>query len=112
MNIKIKGTDIELTDYLLKLVEQKIKKIEKVLPGNFDLIAEVELGRTTRHHQKGDLFRAEVQVEVPGGKMLRAVSEKEDFRSALVDVREELEIQIKKYKDKISLEKRREVKKQ
>jgi len=111
MNIKIKATNIELTNYLLKLVDQKIKKIEKLLPGESDLIVEVELGKTTRHHQKGDLFRAEVQVEVPGGKMLRAVSMKEDFRSALTDVREELEVQIKKHKDKISLEQRRKIKK-
>jgi putative sigma-54 modulation protein len=110
MNVKIKGTNVELTDYLLKLVNEKVKKIEKLLPGNTDLIVEVELGKTTRHHQKGDLFRAEVQVEVPGGKMLRAVSEKEDFRTALTDVREEIEVQIKKHKDKISLEQRRKIK--
>ncbi len=111
MNIKIKGTNVELTDYLLKLIDQKIKKIEKLLPENPDLIIDVELEKTTRHHQKGDIFRVEVQVEVPGGKMLRAVSKKEDFRSALTDVREELEVQIKKHKEKISLEQRRRVKK-
>ena len=112
MNIKIKATNIELTDYLSKLVDQKIKKIKKLLPDVPDLIIEVELSKTTKHHQKGDLFRAEVQVEVPpGGKMLRAVSMKEDFRSALTDVREELEVQIKKHKEKISLEQRRKAKK-
>jgi ribosomal subunit interface protein len=110
MNVKIKGTNIELTSYLSKLVEQKIKSIEKLLPENPDLIIEVELEKTTKHHQKGDLFRAEVQVEVPGGKMLRAVSIKEDFRSALTEVKDELQIQIKKHKDKISLEQRRKVK--
>ena len=110
MNVKIKGTNVELTSYLAKLVEQKVKSIEKLLPSNSDLIIEVELEKTTRHHQKGDLFRAEVQVEVPGGKMLRAVSIKEDFRSALTEVKDELQIQIKKHKDKISLEQRRKTK--
>ncbi|MFZ3057792.1 MAG: ribosome-associated translation inhibitor RaiA [Minisyncoccales bacterium] len=110
MNVKIKGTNVELTSYLSKLVEEKIKSIEKLLPENPDLIIEVELEKTTKHHQKGDLFRAEVQVEVPGGKMLRAVSIKEDFRSALTDVKDELQIQIKKHKDKISLEQRRKIK--
>lgn len=112
MNIKIKATNVELTDYLLKLVEEKLKKIEKILPDISDLIMEVEIGKTTNHHQKGDLFRAEVQVEVPpGGKMLRAVSLKEDFRSALTDVKKEIELQIKKHKEKISLEQRRKSKK-
>jgi putative sigma-54 modulation protein len=112
MNIKIKATNIELTDYLSKLVDQKIKKIEKLLPDVPDLIVEVEIGKTTNHHQKGDLFRAEVQIELPpGGKMLRAVSEKEDFSSALTHAKKELEVQIKKHKEKISLERRRKVKK-
>jgi ribosomal subunit interface protein len=110
MNVKIKGTNVELTSYLTKLIEQKVKSIEKLLPSNPDLIIEIELEKTTKHHQKGDLFRAEVQVEVPGGKMLRAVSIKEDFRSALTEVKDELQIQIKKHKDKISLEQRRKTK--
>ena len=112
MNIKIKATNIVLTDYLSKLVDQKIKKIEKLLPDVPDLIIEVEIGKTTKHHQKGDLFRAEVQVELPpGGKMLRAVSKKEDFSSALTDAKKELEVQIKKHKEKLSLEQRRKIKK-
>jgi putative sigma-54 modulation protein len=107
MNVKIRATNIKLTDYLLKLVNRKIKKIEKLLPDNHDLIIEVELGKTTKHRQKGDFFRAEIQVEVPRGKLLRAVSEKEDFYAALVDVREELEVQIKKHKEKMSSGQRR-----
>ncbi|MFA5207880.1 MAG: ribosome-associated translation inhibitor RaiA [Candidatus Paceibacterota bacterium] len=110
MNVKIKGTNVELTDFLFKLVNEKVERFEKLLPDNPDLIVEVELEKTTRHHQKGDLFRAEVQVEVPGGKMLRAVSEKEDFRTALTEVRDEIEVQIKRHKDKISLEQRRKIK--
>ncbi|KUK49812.1 MAG: hypothetical protein XD75_0183, partial [Parcubacteria bacterium 33_209] len=43
MEIKIKATNLELTEYLKKLVEQKIKKIGKLLPENPDLIIEVEL---------------------------------------------------------------------
>lgn len=110
MNIKIKATNIELTNYLLKLVDQKFKKIEKLFSELPDLIAEVELKKTTRHHQKGDLFCAEVRIEVPGGKMLKAVSRKEDFRSSLTEIKDDLEIQIRKYKDKVFLEKRRKVK--
>ncbi len=111
MEIKIKATNVVLTSYLTKLVDQKIKKVEKLFPDMPDLMIEVELEKTTRHHQKGDLFRAEVQIEVPGGKLLRAVSKKEDFRSALTEVKEELQLQIKKYKEKVSLEKRRRIKK-
>lgn len=107
MEIKIKATNLELTDYLRKLVNQKIKKIGKLFPENPDLIIEVELDKTTKHHSKGDIFRAEAQVQVPGGKMLRAESSRENFRLSLNDVKEQLMLQIKKYKDKNSIEKRR-----
>jgi len=109
MEIKIKATNTELTEYLKKLVDQKVKKIGKLLSENPDLIIEVELEKNGKHHQKGEIFRAEVQVEVPGGKILRAVSKKEDFRLALTEVKENLLIQIKKYKEKSSLEKRRKI---
>lgn len=109
MEIKIKATNLELTEYLRKLVDQKIKKIGKLLSEYPDLIVEVELDKITKHHSKGDIFRAEVQVQVPGGKMLRSESKRENFRLSLTDVREQLMLQIKKYKDKSTIEKRRKL---
>lgn len=109
MKTKIKTTNIKLTDYLTSIIDEKIKDIEKVLSRHSKLIAEIEIGLTSKHHQKGDIYRAEIQIQVPG-KLLRAVSEKEDFRSALTEVKDELQIQIKKYKDKMTLEKRRKIK--
>ncbi|MFA5228460.1 MAG: ribosome-associated translation inhibitor RaiA [Candidatus Paceibacterota bacterium] len=109
MEIKIKATNLELTEYLRKLVDQKIKKISKLLPEYPDLIIEVELDKITKHHQKGDIFRSEVQFQVPGGKMIRAESSRENFRLSLSDVKEQLMLQIKKYKDKTSVEKRRKL---
>lgn len=99
-----------MTGYLEKMIEEKISDIEKLLSRVPRLIAEIEVGLTSKHHQKGDIYRAEIQIQVPG-KILRAVSEKEDFRSALTEVKDELQVQIKKYKDKVKLEKRRKIKK-
>jgi len=50
---------------------------------------EVEIGKTTQHHQKGDFFRAEVNVHLPH-KHLRAVSETGDLYGAIDLVRDEL----------------------
>ncbi|MDD4073915.1 MAG: ribosome-associated translation inhibitor RaiA [Candidatus Pacebacteria bacterium] len=109
MEIKIKTTNIEITEYLKKLVNSKAKKIDKLLSDYSGLILEVELDKTTKHHQKGDIFRAEMQVQVPKGKLLRSVSKKENFRSSLSEAEKDLIIQIKKYKDKNSLELRRKL---
>jgi ribosomal subunit interface protein len=106
MKTRIKATNVELTPYLKKLVIEKLSEIGKHLRGKRTLIAEVEVGLVSNHHQKGDIYRAEMQIEVPG-KLFRAVSEKEDFRSALTDAKNELEKQIRRHKDKKLGEKRR-----
>ncbi len=59
----------------------------------------VEIGRTTRHHQKGDIFRAEAQMRFPG-KSIRAESERDDLKLAITEVKDELQRELKKYKGK------------
>lgn len=99
MKTRIKATKTKLTPFLKKLVRDKLSDIGKLLRGTPKLIAEVEVGLTSGHHQKGDIYRAEIQIQVPG-KIFRAVSKKEDFRSALTDAKNELEKQIRRHKDK------------
>ncbi|MFZ3055065.1 MAG: ribosome-associated translation inhibitor RaiA [Minisyncoccales bacterium] len=106
MKTKIKATNINLTPYLEDLIKEKMADIAKLLKGEKVLIAEIEVGLTSKHHQKGDIYRAEIQIEVPN-KLLRAVSEKEDFRAALTDAKDEIGKQIIKYKDKKITDKRR-----
>jgi len=110
MKTRIKATNTELTSYLEKMIEEKLAEIEKMLKDFPDLLAEIEVGLTSNHHQKGDIYRAEIQIQVPG-KLLRAVSEKKDFRMALTDAKNEIKMQIKQYKDKKVSVKRRIVKK-
>lgn len=106
MKIRIKATEIEMTPYLKGIIKEKLAEISKHLRGKRAIIAEIEVGVTSRHHQKGDIYRAEIQIEIPG-KLFRAVSEKEDFRSALTDSKNEIEKQIRRHKDKKVAEKRR-----
>ena len=55
MKIDIKGTNIELTPWLREYIEQKIGGLDKFLkqfnPEN--ITAEVDAGRSTRHHRHG-----------------------------------------------------------
>lgn len=97
MQINIKTKNITLTDAIKEYVEEKIGPLEKFLQGVEPIIVEVEVGKTSQHHNKGDVFRAEVQIEVPG-KLLRAESVKDDLRKAIVEVKDNLQVQIKKYK--------------
>ncbi len=108
MKINIKTTNIRLDEALRIWTEDKMNELEKFLggfgPGDFSKKGLktkgeiwVEIGKTTRHHLKGDIFRAEAQIYVPN-KSLRAEAIHEDLRTAIILTRDELENEIKKYR--------------
>jgi ribosomal subunit interface protein len=102
MNITIKATGIELTQELSEYVYKKIGPVEKYFNGkNSDVIARVEIGRSTEHHKTGDIFRAEVHI-AGDGLDLYAVAEKEDTYSAIDIVKDEIVREARKVKDKQS----------
>ena len=102
MNINIKATNIDLTTALREYVEEKIGSLEKFVSrwnaeGGVSVAGEV--ARTTQHHHKGDVFRAEVNLKIPHG-LLRAEHEGPDIRLAIDRVRDILQIEIDKQKGK------------
>ncbi len=99
MQIDIKGTNLELTESIKDYVNEKIGSLEKFYNGI--LVARVDVGLTTKHHQKGKIFRAEVNLEVPQQHIIRAEAEREDLYMAINEVKDELQRQIKKYKEKM-----------
>ncbi len=83
MNINIKATGITLTPDVRDYLDKKLYSIGKFINPDSDTVkAQVELGRTTRHHQTGDIFRAEINL-IADGKSYRAVSEESDLLSAI-----------------------------
>jgi len=101
MQIKIKATNIEITDAISAYVEEKIESVEKFVVAHQkeEVLADVEIGKTTNHHNSGDVFRAEVMIRVRG-KQFRAVSQKDDLYTAIDDVRNELIREINSTKGK------------
>ncbi len=78
--------------------------IEKLISGidkKADLFFDIELGRTTKHHSKGKIWRCEAQLDLPGIKsMIRAESLAESLRAAVDEVKSEILSEIKKYKER------------
>ena len=101
MQIIIKATKIKLTKILKDFVEEKIRDLEKLfkskLKPDFEIKVFVEIGKTSRHHRKGEVFFAEGQIFLPG-EGVRAVAEREDLKLAICEVKDKLQIQLKKYK--------------
>ena len=101
MKIIFKSKDFSITEELKDYAIKRIGTLDKFLKF-FDkeiISAEAELGRSTRHHQSGDIFRFEVNLNI-GGRMFRAEAEKPDLYSAIDEVRDELEQSVRKFKTK------------
>ncbi|MBS3903422.1 MAG: ribosome-associated translation inhibitor RaiA [Anaplasmataceae bacterium] len=102
MNINIVANDLDLTPSLRTYIEEKIGSIKKLVQ-KFDergsVQARVEVGRTTRHHHKGDVFRAEVNLDL-AGKLFRAEDENEDIRTAIDRAEDKLRRELEKEKTK------------
>jgi ribosomal subunit interface protein len=100
MEIKIKATNIELTPEIKNFIEREISDLEKILEKFKEEIKFfVEIGKPIKHHKKGDIFYAEIQSNLPA-KTLRASSYSSNIREAIKEVKEKIERQIEKYKNK------------
>jgi len=99
MNTNIKATNMELTGAITDYVNKRLAGIEKFVKGGEEMIAYIEVGKTTNHHKRGDIFRAEFNIEISGAKFY-TFSEKEDLYTAIDDAKEEIVRQIKTNKDR------------
>jgi ribosomal subunit interface protein len=89
MKINIKATNITLTPSISGYVEKKINMLNKFFHKNDNVRINVEVGKISRHHKSGDIFRAEIQI-VDKGETYYAVSEMEDLYAAIDVVKDEI----------------------
>jgi ribosomal subunit interface protein len=107
MRTRVKTTGFELSESLTVLVDEKIVAVVEKLLGRLDdredIVLDVELAKTTRHHQEGKIWKCEANLVVPHVKnVIRAEEFSESMEGAVDGVKDKLEREIKKYKEKIS----------
>lgn len=110
MRIIIKATNIKLTEGLRSFIIQEFGELEKFLEDILVTEAYVEIGRPSRHHKKGDVFYAECQIPLPG-KGVRSTAEREDLNMAIVEVKDELQRLLKKYRGSHVAQQKRQLRK-
>lgn len=100
MKIMLHSKNMELTPSIESWVSEKVSTLNKLLK-SADQLAElrVEVGRPSKHHQKGQVYYAEINLKL-GSNLFRAEAEYFDLRTAVDFVRDEIERQIKKFKSK------------
>jgi ribosomal subunit interface protein len=97
MKMNIKATGIELTPAVLGYAHKRLSKIGKYLEG--DPVMAVELGKSTEHHKKGEIFRAEVRIAGSGADFY-AEKETSDIYRAIDEVKDEVIHEITRVKGK------------
>jgi len=103
MNTNIKTTNIVLSPAISEYVTKRLEKIEKIVREDPSARCDVELAKTTDHHQKGEIFRAEIHI-VAKNLNIYVSSEKDDLFTAIDSVKDEtLQELISKKGKKISL---------
>ncbi len=97
---RIKATGIELTDAIKEAVEKDLASLDALTSRWGDAVtADVEVGKTTNHHHKGEIFRAEINLHV-SGKTLRAEETAEDLYAAIKEAVRTLGREVVKEKER------------
>lgn len=94
----IKATNMGLTPEIRTYVERRFLSLAGLIDfQDPTLKVQVEVGRTTRHHDKGEVYRAEFNVRSRRGSF-RSVAEAATMNAAIDDVREALETNVERAK--------------
>ncbi len=105
MRTTIRQKDLEITPSLQEYIERKIvQPVGKFLKRNVatDLpVLDIEVGRTTRHHHKGNVFHASATLTI-GRRVIRADATDADIHAACDTLENELKREIDTFRSKAS----------
>lgn len=99
MKINLKATKVEMTEAISNYIQDKMDMLEKYLGDTQVLNFDVEVERIIGGQNKGEVFRMEVNIQVPH-ELLRVEKTENDLYKAIDKVRDHLEDVIVKYKEK------------
>lgn len=99
---EIRAHNLELTEAIKGYVEKKLDSLQKFCHGYSPCDATVEVAKTTNGQQKGKIWKARVDVVVPGGH-LHAESIMEDLYAAIDRAKDELKRELVKHKEKVGV---------
>ncbi len=97
-NINYKFNGLAEAQALTDIVEQKCAAFEKYIPENSDVICDVEFEKVAPQNN-GQVHRLEVNLSIDG-HLYRAVATEESFEKAIDEVRDELDKEIRRAKEK------------
>jgi putative sigma-54 modulation protein len=107
MIVTLHAKGMDLTPAIREYAEEKIQGLEKY----FDHItkAEIDIGMESNHHNKGKIYYAEVNLDIPGHPTIRVVKESEDLYKAIDKVKDHLKVELDSAKEKMRRKDKEEI---
>ncbi|HEY4499463.1 MAG TPA: ribosome-associated translation inhibitor RaiA [Candidatus Paceibacterota bacterium] len=100
MRINIKTTNVTLTPELSGYLSKRLEALEKMTERFGEAaIVDVEIGRTSKHHHTGDIYRAEINVHVRN-RSFRAMKETPDLFSSIDEAKDQMLEELRSDKEK------------
>ncbi len=100
MQINLKATHLELTDAIKDYLQVKIDMLEKYLGHTNVLNCDVELEKAVGGQNKGDIFRVEVNLQIPK-EILRVEKTETDLYKAIDKVKDHMVDVIVSHREKL-----------
>lgn len=96
----IKTTNIKFTPEISDYLDKRLSHIEKLIdPNDTSVMCDVEIGQTTKHHQTGNIFKAEINLHI-AGKQFRAEAEESTIFNAIDRAKDEIVRELRRFKSK------------
>src|SRR3989344_2946414 len=103
MKLVVKGVNLTVTPSLRRYVDEKlVRMVEKLLGRHpaYDAAAlELELIHGTRHHRKGKVWEAVMNLQMPSKHVWQRASG-EDIHAAIDDLEDRLKRELTKFKER------------
>lgn len=99
MNININFTKLDPTEAIKAYATERAEDLATYFEGI--LSVDINLGRTTDHHDKGKVFLAEYNVSIPG-HLVVVSKQADDLYKAIEKVKDHMKIELEKYKGKMN----------
>lgn len=99
MKLNVKAENITLTPDVYSYLEKKLANVEKILEGDSAAFAQVEIGKSSRHHKTGNFFEARIQLHYSGQDItVQALGE--SVYAAIDGMKDELSRELTSLKDR------------
>ncbi len=99
--ITTKTKNITLTTELKETLEKCLKTLARLLPEkDASALFEVDLSRTTKHHQAGKVFCAELNLSI-NGELIRAEAVEETIEAAIDHAKNELKRELIEFNSRV-----------